>query len=862
MKKLFSFFIVFVFLIAAFTIEKANATLNPGFTRDSLTGLSYDTLTTGTKVTTVQSGSVDDGNIYVTLPFTFSYNGGNYTRITVCTNGWVAFDSITSASFTSANLFTSTAPNTVVGCYFRDANLNTANDGMFKHGQRIIGSDTVYVVEYRNFSGASSGGTSSTQKVNFQIWLYKTSNKIEIRYGAILGTIVTGASIGVEDDETGAAPHYLNALTNNSTQTTTVSVWPGNGNGYRFNPLQVLANDVGCTAILSPVGGFAGIQTPQATIKNFGTNNQLTPFNVTCTISPGGYSNTVTDTVSAGLSNNVSFANVNFTTPGTYTVTVYTSLAGDQQHANDTQRVSINIIDPNYGSSGGYFFANNLATTQPSYPRWGWKDTTGSKSLVINGAPTGLATLVGNIDDGYFILSLKNILLSLGQDTTNRHIKYNGVCYDSIFPGTNGIVPLTQASGATSINTFTMDAVNIANNCFLPFYHDFDLGTLTFNTTNRLSYKAKGDQLIITYSKVAAFAPEQEWASFQLVVELVTGCASANSNFRYTYADTTNRMSSDSLVNDFLNAYNTTPPAATNFRNYTIGYTYTGAVNAYAQYCTSLNTFGGPNNGFVKRSIFNTTTKKGLTVEFGPNQNKLDLHNTHMLTISLALEGLQNCPNGPRVRDTVQVILRDGSVAPYKVMEKQFVYLDSVYSTFAYGRKTIEMSMLKKSSNYYLQVKHRNSIATWTNLDSTQQLDTINYNFTSGVCQAFGCNQALVAVDNNGVAVPSFYTGDPTQDGIVDASDIVAIYNDLQIAAEGPYLLTDLNWDEITDSQDLILCYNNNINVVGEVAPPGANRPVMENIIPVELRAPVFNIPDNGAMEKQQYLNKLSSQVK
>ena len=284
MKKFFSFFVISIMLGCSFLTLTANATFLPGYTRDSLTGLTYDSLTTGTIVNAVQSGTADDGNIYINLPFTFNYNGVNYSRVTACTNGWVGMDSNTSTSFSAGNLFTSTAPNNIAGGFFRDANLNTAFGGIFKHGQIIVGSDTIYAIEYRNFSAASGGGTSETAQVNFQVWLYKTSNKIVFRYGTLVGSVASAASLGIEDDETGTAPHFYNALTNNTTSTTTTTVWPGNGNGYRYTPIPVVPNDVGATANIAPTGTYGiGSPTiaPKATFRNFGTNNQLTPFNVT-----------------------------------------------------------------------------------------------------------------------------------------------------------------------------------------------------------------------------------------------------------------------------------------------------------------------------------------------------------------------------------------------------------------------------------------------------------------------------------------------------------------------------------------------------------------------------------------------------
>jgi hypothetical protein len=84
---------------------------------------------------------------------------------------------------------------------------------------------------------------------------------------------------------------------------------------------------------------------PMATVKNFAVNTET--FNVTCTISPGGYNETeiVTD-LAAGDSIQVVFSPEFTFSPGVYTVTVYTELAGDERPENDTLVKTVETYDP------------------------------------------------------------------------------------------------------------------------------------------------------------------------------------------------------------------------------------------------------------------------------------------------------------------------------------------------------------------------------------------------------------------------------------------------------------------------------------------------------------------------------------
>jgi hypothetical protein len=96
---------------------------------------------------------------------------------------------------------------------------------------------------------------------------------------------------------------------------------------------------------------------PQAIVKNFGTATET--FNMTCMIEPGAYTSSYTVTSLASTNSiQITFPDEFTFESGTYTVTVYTQLAGDENPANDTLEkvieaiayydvgvISINILD-------------------------------------------------------------------------------------------------------------------------------------------------------------------------------------------------------------------------------------------------------------------------------------------------------------------------------------------------------------------------------------------------------------------------------------------------------------------------------------------------------------------------------------
>lgn len=682
----------------------------------------------------------------------------------------------------------------------------------------------VLIVQWKNFQ--RYGSETLTDNFNFQIRIYETTNIIEVVYGSVTANATAiipqvglrGATNADFNNRTSSTTWSASTAggANTASMTLSSTVFPASGQIYRWTP-----NDVGTTVILNPVnGGGEGNQAPVATIKNFGINPQ-SGYNVTCTISPGGYAfSAVAPLLTSGNTANINFPNVTLAANVSYTVTVYTSLPNDQDHSNDTQRVTVSLVYANYGNDSGYFYANTLATPQPSYPGYCWKDTTGSKSLMQNGAITPGNGLFGSLDNGFFILSLKRILLSFGLDTTDKHLKYNGVCYDSIFPGTNGIIGLTLQF---SIADVKVDGAKVPKNALLPLWHDANLSTLPASGTNRMSYKVQENQLILTYDRAVSYSPTTDWVSYQVVIEIITGCASPNSNFRYTYADTTNGNTSASFLTNYLAQYPSVPGLVTTFRNYVTGYSQNGAPIVYAGYVSSLNPFPAApvTQVNIKRPLFNLTTGSGLSVEFGPDINSLNKLNCSVLTVKLAIQGFQNNPiaSARRVRDTVTILLRS-TISPYPVLATHRVFLDSAYNGvggYAYGYKDLPGI----TGPYYIQVKQRNTMLVWSNI-VTPVSNAMEYDFTTNINKTFGNNSILI----NGVA--AMYSGDilsladTLQDGCVTLSDVIKTSNDASVFTSGSYVISDLNYDGVTDLVDVVIVYNNNTNFVCKVQPPGA----------------------------------------
>jgi len=172
------------------------------------------------------------------------------------------------------------------------------------------------------------------------------------------------------------------------------------------------------------------------------------------------------------------------------------------------------------------------------------------------------------------------------------------------------------------------------------------------------------------------------------------------------------------------------------------------------------------------------------------------------------LEGSYNPNTNMMFGDTIRLYLRD-SASPYDVIDSSKARVGNG------GNGFFELYNTDNFVNYYIQVKHRNSIETWSGntLQFTTQYNS--YSFSPDVTQAYGSNMAQV--DNTPVRF-AFYGGDVNQDGTIDLSDGSLIDNDAFNFASG-YLPTDVNGDGIVDVADAVFADNNSFNFVGKITP-------------------------------------------
>jgi hypothetical protein len=150
--------------------------------------------------------------------------------------------------------------------------------------------------------------------------------------------------------------------------------------------------------------------------------------------------------------------------------------------------------------------------------------------------------------------------------------------------------------------------------------------------------------------------------------------------------------------------------------------------------------------------------------------------------------------------DDVTVELRNTS-APYAVAATTTAVLKTDGSVAAKFNSF-------PAGNYFIAVKHRNAIQTWSAAAQPFGVSTATYDFTTAANKAYGDN--MIQLESG---VYGFYSGDLNQDEAVDIFDFPLLLNDNDNFSSG-YLSTDLNGDGAVDIFDFPLLLNNNDNFI------------------------------------------------
>jgi len=182
-----------------------------------------------------------------------------------------------------------------------------------------------------------------------------------------------------------------------------------------------------------------------------------------------------------------------------------------------------------------------------------------------------------------------------------------------------------------------------------------------------------------------------------------------------------------------------------------------------------------------------------------------------ILNLKVAIEGFYDVTNNRlNLSDSSWVYLHS-TTTPYTIIDSSRTVIDSLtLNGLCFFNEA-------PSGQYYIRIKHRNSIETWSRSGGEAFIsgNIKSYDFTTSSNKAFGNNMKQVDASPVRFAI---YSGDVDQNGVVEGTDAVATDNDVFNFVTG-YVNTDVTGDYVVDASDAAITGNNAFNFVVKITP-------------------------------------------
>jgi hypothetical protein len=233
-------------LVASYTFESSSVSYNPI--------LGGSTLSAG--------ASLDAQQITASIPFSFNFDGANYTSCVISVNGYVSFGG--TASSNPNYPIESTSNIIAIAPLSMDLTGIDANSAI-KVLSTGVSPNRIFTIEWRNLDIENSGLSS----LNFQLKLYQTTNEIRFIYGPCSSSQNSSPQIGLR--------HTL--ASNSHIRTNTTGDWLST-NQTSNNLSRIVYNSNS-----NPPSGFAYTFTPGLPQPCLTPSSQASNLSLTSTIS-------------------------------------------------------------------------------------------------------------------------------------------------------------------------------------------------------------------------------------------------------------------------------------------------------------------------------------------------------------------------------------------------------------------------------------------------------------------------------------------------------------------------------------------------------------------------------------------------
>ncbi len=620
---------------------------------------------------------------------------------------------------------------------------------------------------------------------------------------------------------------------------------------YTFEYSTAAIVDAGVTAILSPGSSACPnpVQSLQVQIRNYGSdslhfaNNNL---NVVLKITnPTASVQTFVKLLNTGSLASGQYMSVLFNStydlgmPGNYVLNSYTSFSNDVNHNNDTlpaQTVTVfssplaTVNPPGpltlcsgsvtlTASTGVSYLWSTGATTQSvtvSFPGSYYVQVSNSNGCSSTSDTVFITQGGGTVSGTVFTESMGSVSSTTAITT---HENNNGFDNIPLTMAGSGDVRNTQSSLGTypgasgGANVFL---TNVAGRNFI--ISDIDASgknnlELSFGvyksstTSNGSDFQVLVSDDGVNYSPLSFAALPTGSGTARWEYRTAIGTIPSASNLRIQFLQS--GTATQYRVDDVLLTYNGVTPqiSAGGPSNFCQGDSVVLTASPGSAYLWST---GSTNQSIT---VYNSGNYSVEVDCYSSNPFSVNVQVCDTLTLNLTafLEGfyigggmmraVSDPISHPTICDTVVVELAS-VIAPYDVM------FDSRSTLNTDGTGVFRFPGAPLSGSFYLVIRHRNSIETWSAAPISLNGSTFSYNFSSSALQAYGSN-----LQNMG-GVYGIHTGDISdgnisgnQDGLVDPLDLSSLEMAFAQFLTG-YIVFDLNGDGVLESADYSLLEN------------------------------------------------------
>ncbi|MDD2387092.1 MAG: hypothetical protein PHP52_09970, partial [Bacteroidales bacterium] len=129
--------------------------------------------------------SGDDATASYTMPFSLTIEGTSYSSLTISTNGWVTFGSVSSSYYSNSSLPTSTFSVPVICAYWDDLVAEKSN---IRYGYVGASPNRTIIIDYEAHT------YTNAYDVRFQVQIHEGSGLINIKYRHEMNPSANGQS--------------------------------------------------------------------------------------------------------------------------------------------------------------------------------------------------------------------------------------------------------------------------------------------------------------------------------------------------------------------------------------------------------------------------------------------------------------------------------------------------------------------------------------------------------------------------------------------------------------------------------------------------------------------------------------------